>query len=148
YPLNTTEKDGTEPPKMAEVAQSFGLRSRWKENAELSELREALKRGETVILDLQAWRDDTTKAMHWGDDWEDGHYVVLSAMHDDYAYLMDPWVQGRYSFVSLRELQDRWHDEDPRKPGWRYQRLAVFVSGTAPAAAQSKDFSIGLARMR
>ena len=55
--LGTTPKDGTHPKKMIEVARKLGLRAEMKENLTLADLRAILARGETAILDFQAWRD-------------------------------------------------------------------------------------------
>lgn len=134
--LDTTEKDGTEPVKLAEGARSFGLEARLQEGSSLDELRAALKRGETAILDLQAWRTEETKKIPWDRDWDDGHYVVLVGLDGDYAYVMDPSSSGAYAYLPLDELALRWHDfEDRHGPRREYRRLAVFIKGKTPLKA-------------
>jgi uncharacterized protein len=134
YPLlETTPKDGTEPPKIAEGARRLGLRVRMRKNATLRDLRSGLHRGETVILDIQAWADASEARLSWKDRWEDGHYVVLVGMDDRFAYVMDPSIDGRYGYLPLDELSDRWHDyEDRHGPRQVYNHLAIFVKGKTP----------------
>jgi acetylornithine deacetylase/succinyl-diaminopimelate desuccinylase-like protein/predicted double-glycine peptidase len=135
--LETTPADGTEPAKLAEGARSFGLKAEWRQDLGFADLRAALQRGDTPILDIQAWPDPGTEKASWRDDWDDGHYAVLLGMDADYAYFMDPSSDGKYAYIALPELSDRWHDEETRHgPHWRFQHLAVFIhGGRAPAPA-------------
>src|SRR5262245_188256 len=55
--LDTTEKDGTEPQKLVEVAKSYGLDAAMIENLSIRDLRGHLDAGKTVILAIQAWRE-------------------------------------------------------------------------------------------
>jgi predicted double-glycine peptidase len=134
--LNTTSADGTEPQKLAEGARSFGLKADWRENLRFADLRAALERGDTPILAIQAWPDPGTEKASWRDDWDDGHYVALIGMDDGYAYFMDPSSDGKYAYITLPELSDRWHDAENRHGlTWRYDHLAVFIHGDgAPSA--------------
>jgi predicted double-glycine peptidase len=131
-PLGTTPKDGTPPEAIARVAESYGLHAYLAEHMTLDDLSLALERGDTVILDLQAWREDSS-TRPWSADWDDGHYVVLVGMDREYAYLMDPSSFGAYAFVPLQELLERWHDyEDRTGVVRRYERLGVIVRGKKP----------------
>lgn len=126
-PLDTTEKDGTEPDAIARVARAHGLAAELREGVGVDELRAAVAAGRTVIVDLQAWRDDARRG--WADDWDDGHYVVLVAVDGGRAWAMDPSTDAGYAYLPLDELGARWHDVD--RAGRRFSRLAIFVSGRA-----------------
>lgn len=132
YPrLDTTPKDGTAPEKLVEGARSFGLAARLQQDTTLADLRQALAKGTTVILNLQAWREAATPAKPWTETWEEGHYVVLVGLDDHYLYAMDPSVSGAYAYLPLQEFQDRWHDYEDRTGTRReYHRLAIFIRGT------------------
>ena len=131
--LGTTPAEGTPPEKLVAGARSFGLEARMTEGTELSDLRAALAAGETVIVNLQAWREDAEKAKPWKDLWEDGHYIVLVAMDDTHLYAMDPSVGAGYAFLPLQELPDRWHDyETVNGKHKEYRRLAIFIKGKTP----------------
>jgi hypothetical protein len=98
----------------------------------LDDLRAALARGDTVILDLQAWHDPLREVIEkgWKEIWDDGHYVVLIAMDERFAYFMDPSTETGYVYVPLDELMDRWHDyEDRHGFVQRYYRLGLTIRG-------------------
>jgi len=128
--LHTTPKDGTDPQHLVLGAEHYGLTAGLSERMTIDDLRGALELGETVILDLQAWREKTAKPVAWKDDWDDGHYVVLAAMDQENAYVMDPSVDGGYAWLPINELLDRWHDfEDRAGAVVRYRRLGVVIRG-------------------
>lgn len=132
-PLNTTEKDGTEPPAIVSVAKKYGLCAELREHVEIDELRRAIVRQDTVILDIQAWRDQS-KRLPWSETWEDGHYVVLVGIDDDSAYVMDPSTSAAYAYLPLSELVSRWHDYEDRHGVRReYHRAAIFIHGKKAA---------------
>lgn len=109
-PLGTSPAEGTLPERLAEVARTFGLRARVRQPMTIPALREALHKGRLVILELQAWPNPGAPAVPWASRWDDGHYVVLVALDDQYAYFMDPSTEGRYTYLALAELGPRWHD--------------------------------------
>ena len=131
--LATTEEDGTAPEGLVRGARSHGLTAGLRRGLTVEDLRRALARGETAIVDIQAWREDEKIA--WKDRWEDGHYVVLVAMDERYAYFMDPSTCASYGWIPLEELLDRWHDCENRT-GKRvdYVHAAVIIRGKNPLA--------------
>lgn len=130
YPLlATTPADGTEPSKLAEGARSFGLEAQLRENMSLEDLRLSLKKGETVILDLQAWRTPGS-TVPWSATWEDGHYVVLVGMDRSYVFVMDPSTPASYAYLPEKEFLDRWHDYENRSGKRReYIRAGIVIRG-------------------
>lgn len=137
--LGTTPKDGTEPAGLVRVARAHGLSAELKQGLTREDLRRALARGQTVILDIQAWRAPKSTAS-WADDWDDGHYVVLAGLDAANAYLMDPSVAARYGWLPLDELEARWHDfEDRHGRVRRYVRAGIVVAGKKPAARREPE---------
>jgi predicted double-glycine peptidase len=128
--LGTTPENGTQPAKIAEVARKLGLGAESREHLGLNDLAGFLREGRTVIIDLQAWRDEKTSHLPWKDDWADGHYVVLNALDGRNAYFMDPSAGVGYGYMPLGELLDRWHDEDliDGKP-YRNDHLGIVIWG-------------------
>jgi uncharacterized protein len=128
-PLETSEDHGTEPRKIVEVAASFGLEAKLRTNLAIGDLRASLARGETVILDIQAWRDPE-RTPSWKEAWDDGHYVVLVGMDTRHAYVMDPSSSAGYAYLPLDELVDRWRDYETRS-GRRveYVRAGMSILG-------------------
>lgn len=133
--IGTDQATGTKPQGIVHGAKKHGLEASSKENVSLEDLRDALKRKEPVILDIQAWPDDIrTSTIPWSQRWEDGHYLVLIGMDKTNAYVMDPSVPTGYAFIPLPELLERWHDYEDKPGGgvWRYHQLAIFVKGKEP----------------
>ena len=132
--LETTPKDGTEPSKIVQVAIKFGLTAYYKERLTIKDLRKALKRGETVILDLQAWPDEKAPKLPWARTWEEGHYVILVGIDETYAYVMDPSTLGSYAYLPITELLERWHDYENRH-GFveRDIHAGIFIKGKKKA---------------
>jgi predicted double-glycine peptidase len=133
--LHTTEKDGTEPEPIATLARELHLMAKVRREVALDDARAALARGETVILDLQAWPD---RKRDWSSDWDDGHYVVLVGADEKYLYVMDPSTPAEYAFVAIDEFLTRWHDvELVAGKAKRVQHLAIFISGPPPSPRPS-----------
>jgi uncharacterized protein len=132
YPLlQTTEKDGTRPEDLLRGGLALGLTGTLREKTTLDELRAGLRRGDTILLDLQAWSGK--KEENWEEVWEEGHYVVLVAMDRTFAYFMDPVVGTGYVSLPLAELVSRWHDyENLNGVAVRNYQLALFFRGTTP----------------
>lgn len=134
--LETTEKDGTDPRAMLRVAREFGLKAELAEGMGISDLRQRLGRGETVILDIQAWGEGDPTPGDYSDNWEDGHYVVLIGADEKNIYVMDPSISAAYGWFPLAELAARWHDyEDRNGTVWRNQGLGIAISGSQSLTA-------------
>ncbi|MFA6317553.1 MAG: C39 family peptidase [Elusimicrobiota bacterium] len=130
YPLlGTRPKDGTLPENIEAGLRHFGLQADLRERMTLSDLRSALESGKTVILAMQAWREEASRS--WADEWESGHYVVLNGMDQDYVYLMDPSTEERYAFVPIAEFLER-----------RYYQAGIVASGNAGLARPAEPPSL------
>lgn len=131
--LDTTPQMGTEPGKIVEVAEEYGLQASYRQGWTVAELRAALAKRQTVIVDLQAWPDEPRD---WEKDWDDGHYVVLVGMDATRAYVMDPSSPGAYAWLPLGELEKRWHDVEGRGPAMHYvTHEAITISGRKPVTS-------------
>jgi predicted double-glycine peptidase len=124
-PLETSRADGTSPQKLVDVARSFGLAAEYRMGLSFDDLRDALKRGVTAIVYLQAWSGMNVHR----DSCEAGHYVVLVGMDSANAYFMDPASHlTTYAYMPLERLELAWYGQDG--PGQRYERSAVFIRGS------------------
>ncbi|MDB4971107.1 MAG: hypothetical protein JWN44_6796 [Myxococcales bacterium] len=145
-PLQTSVQDGTEPGPLEAFARARGLTAEVRVGATVAELRRALAAGETVILDLQAWRDDDRA---WASDWDDGHYVVLVAIDGRRLYAMDPSADSGYSWLDADELLTRWHDYVKRGDGVVHlQHLALFIHGSSHLAWRGRAAERRVEKMR
>ena len=131
--LKTTEKEGTHPKRIVQVAKQFGLTALFVENQKIEDLKIALERGDTVIIDLQAWPDEDEEGKPWVDVWEAGHYIVLVGIDNSNVYAMDPSTPSSYTFIPISELYDRWHDyENEIGKKWKNYQLAIYIHGKTP----------------
>jgi len=129
------------PDNIVRVAQSYNLTAVMRENNTLEDLDVALRKGNSVILDVQAWalgwEDDYYAAggqIDWRNDWEDGHYVALVGIDQQYVFVMDPSTGGTYAYLPRNKFVDRWHDYTLLADGTRkeYFHLAIFIHGDNP----------------
>ncbi len=111
-PLGTTQNDGTAPDSIVRVAKSFGLSAEEKTRMTLDDLELAHKSGSTVILNIQAWKDKGSSP--WSLTWENGHYVVLVGLDENFIYVMDPSVSAQYGYIPHKEFLERWHDYEEK----------------------------------
>ncbi len=122
-----TSSSGTTPRRLEAVARAYGLDATFRRSLGVADLRAALARGATVILDLQAWADTSDYA----NEWESGHYVVLVGLDERFVYVMDPLGSGGYAWLPVAELAPRWHDDD----GTPYHGGAIVISGRSHLGA-------------
>lgn len=136
--LKTHPEAGTAPENLVRGARKLGLEAAAAEHQSIDDLAEALGRGVTPILDIQAWKDDPD--LEWEEAWEEGHYVVAIGIDDYFVYAMDPVLEGTYGYIPLEELPDRWHDYEGSsvETGRKYEALAIYVEGRSPEGAAAE----------
>ncbi len=135
--LKPTPEEGTAPDSIIRVlGHEYGLPTTLVEQASLDHLRSVLGRGESAILNLQAWAEPTAQAVSWQDRWDDGHYVVLVGLDDAFLYAMDPSIPDAYGYLPLDEFEIRWHDQRVLEDGTerRYLHSFLRVAGGSPQA--------------
>jgi len=134
--LGSSEDRGTGPTELVRVARELGLTADLVDGMPLDELRATVARGTPVIVSIQAWVADPAH-VDWTATWEDGHYVIVTGLDDEYVFVEDPSLLGTRGFIPLPQFLDRWHDyvgDPPRDPSDRtYVHLAVVIEGAAPA---------------
>ena len=133
--LGTTPQQGARSEAIVRVARDYGLEAELREGLDLEDLEAALKKGTTVIVDIQAWREGQGRP--WPETWEDGHYVILLGADAANLYFEDPSLLGSRGFIPRREFLDRWHDYEGEPPldaaDRKFVHMAIFVRGERPA---------------
>jgi predicted double-glycine peptidase len=128
-PLQTDTEFGTHPVNLTEHAKTYGLKAELKTNTSLEEIESAIKKGEPVIVDFQAWGTETQK-LDYSSVWDSGHYGVVVGFDDKYLYLMDPVLGSSYGKVEKEDFLKRWHDYETRNGKFEYYiQAAIFISG-------------------
>ncbi len=104
----TNKRQGTPIKGIIKVAKAYGFKYKAGE-MNVSQVKEYIDRGIPVILLLQAW--SRRKKIDWKNNWADGHYVVAIGYDNRRLYFKDPSSIWR-TFLTYRELKERWHDID------------------------------------
>ena len=127
----TDPRKGTSLQGMLAVAKHFRLTAEVKEIS-VEELKKYIDKKMPIIILLQAW--PKRKIKDWKNHWADGHYVVAIGYDKKKIYFEDPYSVLR-TFLTYKELEDRWHDlvglhwGSRRKETERYH-VAIVVQGS------------------
>jgi ABC-type bacteriocin/lantibiotic exporter with double-glycine peptidase domain len=100
---------GTNYHYIIAAAQTRGIQVEARQDLAIEELKAALQTKKPVMVAIQAWADDTNG---YAGDWDDGHWAVAVGYDSTRIYLMDPSTLGNFTYISIPEFLDRWHDID------------------------------------
>jgi predicted double-glycine peptidase len=131
-----TTVEGTDSKGLVQLARTEGLEVEEKSDFTIEELHAHLDQGVPVILDIQAWVEGNAVERPWADQTDFGHYIVLIALDDEYAYFMDPSLPIEYGFIPISELLERWHDNDGS------EHYGIAVRGSRPYVKSGKPAKI------
>lgn len=122
-----TNKNGTLIVGITTTLAKHGLQYTSKQMT-IKEVINFLDQQIPVILLLQAWTKK--KKIDWKNDWTDGHYVVAIGHDKKKMIFADPW-SFTHTFLTFDELEQRWHDKDPR--GKKHINWGIAVYGKDPS---------------
>lgn len=104
----------------------------------IAALKKCVDEKKPVIISLQAWY----KTKDWKNAWSHGHYAVVIGYDSKRVYFEDPICIVR-SYLTFKELEERWHSEDVDRKRLRNWGLVVY--GKKPVYSINKavhmDFS-------
>lgn len=123
--LETDVKLGADYIKIAEFAKKKGFNVKYKQGMTLKELKGELKKGNPVIVDMQAWSD---KPDNYENNWLDSHYSVAIGYDKERIFFMDPVVLGNYTYIPNDEFLIRWHDTDTYRNNAPINNLGIVIS--------------------
>lgn len=121
-----TNQSGTTITGIIKYAQKHGLKVDSKAMT-IIELKKYINRKIPIIIPLQAWPDKPVA--DWTNHWQDGHYVVVIGYTHRKIIFEDPSSFER-TYLSYRELNDRWHDKDYQ--GKKYYQHGIALYGLKP----------------
>jgi predicted double-glycine peptidase len=107
---NSTQENGTLPTNIARTASNLGFSANIKQNMSLEDLQQNINQGTPVIIDAQAWKDNSTNTQNWTDDQNNSHYMVVIGIDNENVYFEDPAITGSRGYIPNQEFLDRWHD--------------------------------------
>jgi uncharacterized protein len=127
--------NGTAPGNIANVATNLGFSATVKQNMTLKDLQQYMIQGTPIIVDAQAWKNNSTN-QNWTDDQNNSHYMVVIGIDNQNVYFEDPTVIGSRGYISNQEFLDRWHATYQEINGTNVttNQLGIIISGkTAPS---------------
>lgn len=129
--LRTTPEEGTYPENIVLGAHSLGFEAELKENLTLDDVERFTANGNPVIALAQVWRSEKGTAKSAAEDWDDGHYIVILGVDEDYVYFQDPYVHMSKAFMPRKIFEDHWHQAmgGDLKKNPKLNHLAIFIRG-------------------
>jgi predicted double-glycine peptidase len=128
---NSTPENGTLPGAIVQTASNLGFSAVEKENMTLEDLQMYVIQGKPVIVDAQAWINNTTNSQNWTDDQNNSHYMVVIGIDNTNVYFEDPAILGSRGYIPNQEFLDRWHDtyEDSTGNNTTNIHLGIIITG-------------------
>lgn len=118
--LAKTKRSGTNISGIKKVLRYFGLKYKEKK-MNIQDLKKHIDKKIPVMITLQAW--DKTNP-NWEKVWKDGHYVVAIGYDKNKIYFEDP-ASEEETFLTYKQLNDRWHDIDTKNKKIRNWGIAI-----------------------
>lgn len=102
-----TNKKGTNPYQIVEVAKSYGIKAVLMENMSLKSLKDFVNDEVPIMVMIQS--PENNKDM--STTWNSGHYAVVSDVNSKIT-LVDPGTKKKTLSLSKENFMERWHDTD------------------------------------
>ena len=133
--MDTNEDVGTYPEDIVRGARALGFDAEMKEHLTLDEVQRFTAGGDPVIALGQVWRSYDKGASSVADEWDNGHYIVVLGVDEDYVYFQDPYVRMSKAFVPRKSFEDHWHQimGGIATGNPRLIHVGIFVRGGKPA---------------
>ena len=109
--IDTTSEEGTYPENIVKGARALGFEAEVRESLTLDEVREFTSAGHPMIALGQVWRSESASPGSATEDWDNGHYIVVLGVDDDYVYFQDPYARMSKVFVPRSMFEDHWHQK-------------------------------------
>jgi predicted double-glycine peptidase len=107
--LHTNSEVGTFPENIASGARSLGFDAKVIENLTLDQVEQFTADCSPVIALAQVWLSEREPGRPLEEIWDNGHYVVVLGVDNDYVYFQDPFIQMSKAFVPRKIFEDHWH---------------------------------------
>lgn len=121
----TTADGGTSAEGLVAAAETVGVDAEVKSGLSVRDVESLIEEGSVVIACVQAPRSDG--------DGDASHWVVVTAVRDEFVELMDPTVPDAATVVPVDEFESDWRGYDE---GGMQHGLAVVLTGDVdPATA-------------
>jgi predicted double-glycine peptidase len=133
--IHTTPEEGTYPQDIVRGARFLGFEAQLKDNLTLEEVARFTVEGDPMIAVAQVWRNQKeTSSVE--EDWDNGHYIVVLGVDNNYVYFQDPYIRMSKAFISRKTFEEHWHQVmgGDVKHNPKLIHLGIFIRGTKRAA--------------
>lgn len=137
--IGTNSDVGTWPRNIADGVREMGLKVEVRENLTLDEVARFTADGSPMIALGQVWRSQRAGGPAPEDDWDNGHYIVVLGVDDEYVYFQDPYLNMGKVFVTRRMFERHWHQSmgGAQTGSPRMEHLGILIRGDRPAPVKS-----------
>ena len=104
----SNKKIGTQVKGIKKVARKYKIKFNEK-NMNTNYLKKCIDKNHPVLIAIQAWKENIQK---WKGEWNSGHYVIVIGYDNKKFYFADPLCDTARTYLTYKELEDRWHDLD------------------------------------
>ena len=135
--MGTNDQVGTWPDNMVRGVRALGFEAEVRERLTLDEVRAFTDQGHPLIVVGQFWisHRESGEDVDLRREWNNGHYVVVLGVDDEYVYFQDPYLRMGKAFIPRAAFERRWHQVMGGKESGNREllRLGIFVRGERPA---------------
>ncbi len=104
------DETGTDPFQIKRVLMHYKIKFREYRDMTIEQLKQNVSKGYPVLIMLQAWGDNPELYTCCKADCEDGHWLIAIGYDKDNIYFEDPVLDVSRGYISIKELDARWHD--------------------------------------
>ena len=137
--LSTTSEEGSYPENIVHGALELGFEAEARDHLTLDEVERFTADGTPMIALVHAWRSERETYDSAANEWDNGHYIVVLGVDEDYVYYEDPYARMSKAFVPRDTFVDHWHqvmggnlEKNPK-----LMQLGIFIRGKQAAARES-----------
>lgn len=137
--LGTSKESGTNPEDIVKYFESKGFQVDMRQMT-IEEVKQYIDKEIPVILDVQAWHNDSPSDYDYTNEWNDGHYIVAHGYNASGLIVDDPSSVGK-AMIEYDDLESRWHDIDGT--GKQIQKLGIAIFGKEKVFNNDKLIKVG-----
>jgi predicted double-glycine peptidase len=132
--LGTNPEVGTFPEEIVFGARTLGFDAELRENLTLDEVQQFTANGNPMIALSQVWRSQRDVSKPANEEWDNGHYIVVLRVDENYVYYQDPYLRMCKAFVPRNLFEEHWHQvmggDVANKP--KLVHLGIYIRGKDP----------------
>lgn len=114
--IGVKKNKGAETTDIVNAAKGLGFNS-YEKSLTMDEAKKLTDQGIPIICDIQSFNKPGS-----------GHYVVLTDIEDNKAYIMDPNTPGNERTINLKDFEERWWDRSMAPPHSMMKSWGVVIT--------------------